>query len=225
MGSLKFQASASHAIPTTRRWSLNNFRKRASPARCSDFLPNISRNQKKNEDCWIPRVIGISTGDAGDYDAIVPIRTPPSVWEIVRKSDIRKQSPMYPRKFIADVQIGTVLPVLLSRAIFKNCGFPTFPLGDLLRGHRNPVNSRTTRGRTDTNHKNPLFLPHRPPTASHRPVIPPTSPTREPPQRRQKVGILNSLFLASKICTRKLSSSRRPITTANQHTGIDNPPV
>lgn len=112
-----------------------------------------------------------------------------------------------------------------SRAIFRNRGFPTFPLGDLLRSHRNPVNSRTTRGRTDTNHKNPLFLPHRPPTASHRPVIPPTSPTREPPQRRQKVGILNSLFLASKICTRKLSSSRRPITTANQHTGIDNPPA
>ena len=55
-----------------------------------------------------------------------------------------------------------VLPVPLSKAMFKNRGFPTFPLGDLLRGHRNPVNSRTARGRTGPNHKNPPFLPYRP---------------------------------------------------------------
>ena len=57
---------------------------------------------------------------------------------------------------------GGVLPSAVSGAIFTNRGFPTFPLGDLLRSHRNPVNSRTTHGRTDTNHNNPLFLPHRP---------------------------------------------------------------
>lgn len=169
----------------------------------------------------------IDTGDTGDYDAIAHIHA----ISYHRRGRLRAHRPLtgkvpcFHGSLSPIRRFGTVLPVLLPRAMFKNRGFPTFPLGDLLRGHRNPVNSRTTRGRTDTNHKNPLFLPHRPPTASHRPVIPPTSPTREPPQRRQKIGILNSLFLASKICMRKLSSSRRPITTANQHTGIDNPPA
>ncbi len=57
---------------------------------------------------------------------------------------------------------GVVLPVPHPEAIFKNRGFPTFPLGVLLREPRIPTNSHTTHGRTDTNHNNPLFLPHRP---------------------------------------------------------------
>ena len=63
-------------------------------------------------------------------------------------------SPMY--------RFGVVLPVPHPEAIFKNRGFPTFPLGDLLRESQIPVNSHTARGRTDTNHGNPSFLPYRP---------------------------------------------------------------
>ena len=111
-----------------------------------------------------PRDIGTDTGDTGDYDAIAHIHA----ISHRRRGRLRAHRPLADkvpcfRGSLSPIRrFGTVLPVLLPSAMFKNRGFPTFPLGALLRGHRNPVNSRTTHGRTDTNHENPPFLPHRP---------------------------------------------------------------
>lgn len=111
-----------------------------------------------------PRDIGTDTGDTGDYDAIAHIHA----ISHRRRGRLRAHRPLADKvpcfhgSLSTIRRFGTVLPVLLPRAMFKNRGFPTFPLGALLRGRRNPVNSRTTHGRTDTNHNNPLFLPHRP---------------------------------------------------------------
>ena len=111
-----------------------------------------------------PRDIGTDTGDTGDYDAIAHIHA----ISHRRRGRLRAHRPLADKVpcFHGSLspirRFGTVLPVLLPRAMFKNRGFPTFPLGALLRGHRNPGNSHTTHGRTDTNHNNPLFLPHRP---------------------------------------------------------------
>ena len=98
-----------------------------------------------------------------------PHNPPPPMWEITRTSAVHGQSGIWEPKsrvFRGSLspirRFGDILPIPLPEAMFKNRGFPTFPLGDLLRSHRNPLNSRTTHGRTDTNHKNPLFLPHRP---------------------------------------------------------------
>lgn len=117
---------------------------------------------KKNEDCWIPRVIGIGIGGTGDYDAIVYIRPHRRSGRLRTHWPLTGKVPCFRGSLSPICRFGTVLPVLLPRAMFKNRGFSTFPLGALLRGHRNPVNSRTARGRTDTNHGNPAFLPHRP---------------------------------------------------------------
>ena len=128
-------------------------------ARRAPGTTNLSCASRMN-----PRDIDIDTGDTGDYDAIAHI----NAISYRRRGRLRVHRPLADkvpcfRGSLSPIRkFGTVLPALLPKAMFKNRGFPTFPLGDLLRGHRNPVNSRTARGRTDTNHENPPFLPHRP---------------------------------------------------------------
>ena len=93
---------------------------------------------------------------------------------------------------------GGVLPSAVSRAIFMNRGFPTFPLGQYPRGRRIPVNSHVGYGRTGTNRGIPTVLPHHPHVTARIPASPASIDTdgdpsvgrrlcrhRQPPQRQQ----------------------------------------
>ena len=93
---------------------------------------------------------------------------------------------------------GGVLPSAVSGAIFRNRGFPTFPLGQYPRGRRIPVNSHAGYGRTGTNREIPTVLPHHPHTTARIPASPASTDTdnspnvgrrfcrhRQPPPRQQ----------------------------------------
>ncbi len=80
---------------------------------------------------------------------------------------------------------GGVLPSAVSRAFFRNRGFPTFPLGQYPQGRRIPVNSHARYGRTGANREIPTVLPHHPHTTAPIPVSPCLHRHRQPPQRRQ----------------------------------------
>ena len=128
-------------------------------ARRAPGTTNLSCASRMN-----PRDIGTDTGDTGDYDAIAHIH---AIF-YRRRGRLRAHRPLackvpcFHGSLSPMYRFGVVLPVPHPEAIFKNRGFPTFLLGVLLRESRIPTNSHTTHGRTDTNHENPPFLPHRP---------------------------------------------------------------
>lgn len=125
--------------------------------------------------CTNPQDTSTGTGSTGDYDAIDRIRTIPHrrCGRLRAHRPLACKVPCFHGSLSPMYRFGDKLPIPLPEAMFKNRGFPTFPLGGYLRDARIPINSHANRGRTDTNHKNPPFLPHRSPIASHRPTTPP----------------------------------------------------
>ena len=78
-----------------------------------------------------------------------------------------------------------------SRAIFRNRGFPTFPLGQYPQGRRIPANSHAGYGRTGANREIPTVLPHQPHTTARIPASPASTDTDS---RLSVVGGLSRLI-------------------------------